>query len=113
MDRGSESFGEQLQRFRKEHLLTQQKMAALLGISTNHVSVLERGIKKPRASTEAAFAWLSAQGPEPEEIIRENVDFPWEEVYEKLWIRLCKLDMDRRTEVMSMFFQVLAWTKNG
>ena len=111
MNGESETFGEELQRFRKEHRLTQREMASLLGISVNHVSVLERGIKKPRASTKAAFVWLSRQENDHRDIVNERA-LPQEEIYERLWNRLCKLDAKRRTEVISMFFQVLEWRNN-
>ena len=113
MERETETFGNQLRRFRKEHLLTQQKMASLLGISTNHVGVLERGIKKPRASTEAAFARLSGINGNQRMRLNDKTDLRHEEMDELLWKRLCELDEKRRAEVIDIFFRILEWTKVG
>jgi len=107
----STGFGNRLKAFRTEHHLTQRELAEMMDISVNHVSVLERGIKQPRASTEAAFARLSGQYVDQVTGAKESIDLLRLKIDEKLWGRLCKLDKRRRTEVMWIFFQIIEWTK--
>ncbi|MBQ8814759.1 MAG: helix-turn-helix transcriptional regulator [Lachnospiraceae bacterium] len=103
----TDSFGTRLLEYRKQHFLTQQKMAELLGVSPNHVGVLERGIKQPRASTEAAFARLSGEWISGWNDWEISLNDDEEEYYTLLWARLCGMDEEQRDEVMEVFLRIL------
>lgn len=108
----AEEFGPKLKEYRKENFLTQEQMAGLLGLSTNHIGTLELGKKKPRASTMAAF----------EELIRRKSRAEWTtadqtdsmsgdevELYTRLWEALKRLEPQQEKELLQMFFRILDW----
>lgn len=103
------SFAERLTNYRKSHYLTQRQMAALLGISTNHVGVLERGLKIPRASTAARFAELSGR----RELRSIGESKPLNETdlenFKILWDGLGAMSALQRAEVMAVFKAIVKW----
>ena len=107
-----EMFGERLYRYRKEHYLTQKQLAQMIGVSANHIGTLERGKKKPRASTVAAF----------EDAIKENRRKIWNDagneggldeeelqVYDQIWQRLICLEPEREKAALETLFYMLRW----
>lgn len=48
--------GQRIKAAREQRNLTQEDLAALINISTNHLSIIERGLKIPRIDTFVAIA---------------------------------------------------------
>lgn len=109
MEDKDSSFGAKLLEYRKAHYLTQHQMAELLGVSANHIGVLERGRKNPRPSTEAAFAQLC--GWREERRFHEIKPMTNEELvaYNHMWQRLNRMEPRRRKEVLGVFMKILGW----
>ncbi len=109
MEPEEKSFGERLIEYRKTHLLTQRQMASLLGISPNHVGVLERGTKQPRMTTAAKFEKLCKK----REVRRITDGKPMNEKDMQnlavLWTYLDEMSPERRNEVMHVFRCILKW----
>ena len=104
------SFGSRLHEYRRTHFLTQLQMAQLLGISPNHIGVLERGLKKPRPSTEAAFAQLSGYQP----LVHYDEQEPSEkEALELLCTELGRMEPEHRKEILDVFRRILMWSEKN
>ena len=48
--------GERIRQYREQRGLTQEELSQRIGVSSNHLSVLERGIKAPRLGTFLSIA---------------------------------------------------------
>ena len=104
----ADSFGARLLEYRKEHYLTQKKMAELMGISPNHVAVLESGKKHPRPSTEAKFARLS-EGDRPLLEVKRPMNEAERRWYQRIRKKLSEMEPERREAGMNLFMDILIW----
>lgn len=100
-------FGKRLKAYRKAHKLTQRELAELMDISTNHVSVLERESKLPRASTIAAFETLIIR----DELSKYVDTSEWSDLnikeYEELIRCIDRLLEEKRREAMEAIIKLL------
>ena len=104
-------FGVRMKEYRKAHYMTQKQLADMIGVSVNHIGTLEKGKKKPRASTIAAFEdaiqksdWVgSAQGK------MKLIEADRMAMYTQIWKCLKVLDQDKEQEVLETFFQIIDW----
>ncbi len=103
------TFAERLVAYRRSHYLTQKQMAELLGLSRNHIGVLERGLKMPRATTMAKFVDLSGK----RELRRIGDSKPLTEseleTFKAIWDGMCKLSALQRAQILSVFKTILLW----
>ncbi|MBQ8814760.1 MAG: helix-turn-helix transcriptional regulator [Lachnospiraceae bacterium] len=107
----ADSFGERMKEYRKAHYMTQKQLADMIGVSTNHIGTLEKGKKKPRASTIAAFEdaiqkndWVgSAQGK------LKLIEADRMAIYAQIWKGLKHLEPDKEREVLETFFRIIDW----
>ena len=103
------TFAERMIAYRASHCLTQKQMGELMHLSTNHIGVLERGLKKPRPATRAKFLELSGK----REIRPLGDSRPMSQkeisVYEEILEGLGKLSVKRRVEVLAVYRYILKW----
>ena len=102
------SFGENLIEYRKSHYLTQKQMAKLLGLSTNHIGVLERGIKQPRTSTITAFMKLKEKQART---FGEGKPMTETEIIElnHLWRMMSDMSPELRREILHVMKHIAKW----
>lgn len=103
------TFAERMVAYRASHCLTQKQMGELMHLSTNHIGVLERGLKKPRPATKAKFYELS--GKREIRTLGDSRPMSQKEadVYQEIWESLSNLSVRRRIEVLSVFKYILKW----
>ncbi len=106
----TKTFGERLLEYRTEHFLTQRQMAQLLGVSPNHIGVLEHGLKQPRASTEAAFARLTSKKQWEKFSEATPMNPEEEEACRTISEKLAAMEPEYRKEVLEVFLQILKLT---
>ena len=102
-------FGSGLRAYREAHFLTQKQIAALLGLSPNHISALEHGKKQPRASTIAAFERLTRKDESTEPVWSDGMSEDEVKRYTLLWRELKRLEPQQEKEILTMFFRILDW----
>lgn len=104
-------FAVRLVEYRKAHLLTQRQMAPLLGVTPNHIGVLERGLKQPRATTAAKFELLCKKREIRVMTDRKPMNEKDMQNLSILWTYLDEMSPERRNEVMHVFRCILKWFK--
>lgn len=103
-----------VKQYRKDHFMTQKQLAELIGISVNYIGTLEKGKRKARASTIAAFE-EAVQRYEIEKKRLEMMNVRGEEdrlKYMKVLSELKKLDPETAKTVLERFYCVLDWAKS-
>lgn len=103
-----------VKQYRKDHFMTQKQLAELIGISVNYIGTLEKGKRKARTSTIAAFE-EAVQRYEIEKKRLEMMNVRGEEdrlKYMKVLSELKKLDPETAKTVLERFHCVLDWAKN-
>ena len=100
-------FGKMLKEFREEHNLTQRELAEMMDISTNHVSVLEREEKLPRASTIEAFDALKAKEDVERYAGAKRLSEAETEEYVRLIQSLNQLDEHKKIEALKAIIRLL------
>ena len=104
-------FGEMMKAFRAEHNLTQRELAEMMDISTNHVSVLEREEKIPRASTIEAFEALITED-ELKRYMDSNMFTKAEtEELSELVRKLSRLEDKKKAEALKAIIRLLGLMK--
>lgn len=87
--------------------MTQRELAELMDISTNHVSVLEREEKLPRASTIEAFETLAAKDDLERCIGTRKMSESESEEYAQLLKSLDQLNDSKKLEAMKAIIRLL------
>lgn len=65
--------GKAIRRYREEAGITQERLAELVDISTNHLGAIEREVKTPTMETETFVKLLNVLGAEPNEVLKEVI----------------------------------------
>ena len=63
--------GKAIRRYREEAGITQERLAELVDISTNHLGAIEREVKTPTMETFVKL--LNVLGAEPNEVLKEVI----------------------------------------
>lgn len=63
--------GKAIRRYREEAEITQERLAELVDISTNHLGAIEREVKTPTMETFVKL--LNVLGAEPNEVLKEVI----------------------------------------
>ncbi|MBQ8814758.1 MAG: helix-turn-helix transcriptional regulator [Lachnospiraceae bacterium] len=100
-------FGKMMREFREAHNLTQRELAEMMDISTNHVSVLEREEKLPRASTIEAFDALKTRDDLEKYTGVKRLSEEETEEYIRLIQNLNRLDDKKKVEAMKAIIRLL------
>lgn len=102
------TFGMRLVEYRRAHHLTQAQMGKLLGVSTNHIGVLERGVKLPRPSTEAAFTKLAERSARS---FGDGRPMNQAEIveYNLMWRWMNEMSPELRKELLFVFKRIMRW----
>lgn len=88
--------GGMLQAARESRKLSQAALAKQIGLSTNHVSALERGVSK--ASIETLLGYCKALGMTPDEILGYSDD----NIIPNLRNRLLNIDVSEQQKILDI-----------
>lgn len=100
-------FGEMLKAYREKHNLTQKELAAMMNISSKHLSVLEREQKIPRAKTIEAFERLIHDEEVGRYMRHTEITIAERKEYAKLLACLDTLEGEKRKEAMEAIIRLL------
>ena len=89
--------GQRIKALREKRGMTQEDLAALVEISTTHMSVIERGTKIPRLDTFVAIA--NALNTSADALLIDVVEYATQGVASELSVALANLPHDERVRL--------------
>lgn len=97
MDFGA--IGSRIKAARETMHLTQDDLAAIVDLSTTHISVIERGVKPPKLETFIKIA--NALGVSADTLLQDVVEHSTENIANGLAADLMKLPVKERTRIVN------------
>lgn len=97
--------GKCIRRYREEAGITQEKLAELADISTNHLGAIEREVKTPTMDTFVKL--LNVLGAEPNEVLQEVVPVPRKEHLSRLEEKVESLSPKQQEKVFHILEVVI------
>lgn len=97
--------GSRIKAAREKKKLTQEELAALLDMSTTHISVIERGVKPPKLETFIRIA--NVLGVSSDYLLMDIIDNPADVVAGELSELISKLSQKEKEKALTII-QVLS-----
>ena len=94
-----QAIGARIKAAREEKGITQEEFAAMLDLSRNHVSVIERGVKAPRLETFVAIA--NALGVSADSLLFDVIDHASEAVSSELTVAITQLPKAEQNRILN------------
>ena len=92
--------GSRIKAAREKKKITQEELAGLLGMSTTHISVIERGVKPPKLETFIRIA--NALGVSADYLLMDIIDNPADVVAGELSELISKLPQKEKEKALTI-----------